>query len=112
MNIADWLSGILSTRGKSMAAYKRGMKKAKKGDSSGAIDDYTLAINAAETSPDVRAMALYNRALMHSGSGNDTEAASDLHIILDMKQDLPRIKTEARRRLVRIGKRRSVDTPD
>ena len=82
-------------------------KKAKQGDPSGAIDDYTLAIDAAETPPDVKAMALYNRALMHSSSGDDTRAASDLNIILDMKQDLTRIKTEARRRLVRLEKRRA-----
>jgi len=39
MNAFSWLTDHFSNRGKALSLYKRGMKKAKKHDHQGALDD-------------------------------------------------------------------------
>ena len=61
----------------------------------------------AETPADVKAMALYNRALVYAPAGEGPKATEDLHMVLAMAEALSDIKTEARRRLVRMQRRSS-----
>jgi hypothetical protein len=107
MNFFHWLTDGFSDRGKAMALYKRGMAKAKQHDRQGAIDDYS-AVAAMRVPVEVRAMAIYNRALVHIAVKDDPKAIDDLNMVLGMKgmkETLSNIKTEARRRLVRIDRR-------
>jgi tetratricopeptide (TPR) repeat protein len=102
MNVFQLLTGRFSNRGKAMSLYKRGMLKSKAHEHQGAIEDYTSAIGMQHAPPDVRAMALYNRALVYSAAGEDAKATADLNAVLAMTQDLLHVKTEARRKLVRM----------
>jgi hypothetical protein len=83
------------------------MKKAKKHDHEGAIDDYTAVINTPDVSPDIKAMAHYNRALVHRATKNETTAIEDLNVILTMKVAMVNVnvKTMARQELIRIERR-------
>jgi len=78
------------------------MAKAKHHDRQGAIDDYSAAINLADTSPDVQAMALYNRALVLAASKDSTLATDDLKAVLAMADVPANVKAAARDKLRRI----------
>ncbi len=105
MKILDRLTSYFSSRIRAKLAYKRGMAKAKKHDTPGAIEEYTIAIGLPEIPPDIKAMALYNRALVYASTGDELKAIADLNAVLAMKQDLGSIKMEARRKLVRMKRR-------
>ena len=79
----------------------------KKRDHQGAIDDYTRAIGIPEAPADVKAMALYNRALVFAAARQQPQATEDLDTILATQGALPIVKTEARRLLVRMQRRSS-----
>ena len=81
------------------------MEKSTKHEHQGAIDDYTMAIEMPETPPDVKAMALYNRALVYAAVGDDRKATEDLHTVLAMPEARSRVKDEARRKLARMESR-------
>ena len=105
MNVLKWLSGCFSDRSKAMSLYKRGMKKAKKHDHQGAIDDYTQTIGVADTPSDVKAMVLYNRALVYVAAGDQQKGVDDLDAVLAMEDAPVNVKTMARHKLVRIESR-------
>ena len=96
-----WLKNKIWTRG-AMSFYKRGMRKARKQDHMGAIDDYTAAINMPKAAPAVKAMAQYNRALAHLAAKDIPKAVKDLSLILAMKATLTNIKSMARQKLIRL----------
>ncbi|MBC8356929.1 MAG: hypothetical protein H8E66_33575 [Planctomycetes bacterium] len=102
MNVFKLLTGRFSSRGKALAFYKRGMASSKEHDHQSAIDDYTTAIGLQDVPLDVKAMALYNRALVYAAMGDDAKATADLDAVLDMETALPKIKAEAKRKLVRM----------
>ena len=87
------------------------MTKAKKRDFPGAIKDYSAAIEAAKIPPDVKAMALYNRALAYSAIHEDAKAAEDLAAVLKMPGLPENIKVAAEQRRERI-RRREEDKDD
>jgi hypothetical protein len=107
MYIFDWFAGRFSIRAKAIALYKRGMARAKKRDHQGAILDYTSTIGLAEAPADVRAMALYNRALEHVAAGDDEKGFEDLVAVLAMDEMLVNPKTMARQELARMDRRPS-----
>ena len=102
MNVLRWLTGRFSNRGKALSLYRRGMARSKKRDHQGAIGDYTMAIDMPDAPSDVTAMALYNRALVYAVAGDGSKATIDLNTVLGMIDALPKIKAEARRKLVRM----------
>lgn len=108
MSVTNWIKSLLSHRGKALQQYRSGMAKAKKGDYAGAISDYTASLRATEIPPDVKAMALYNRALAHSAIGENGKAADDLAVVLGMPGLPDNIKIAAGQRRERI-RRRSAD---
>ncbi len=81
------------------------MVKANKRDYDGAIADYSAAIRAPDIPTDVKAMALYNRALAYSAIHEDAKAAEDLSAMLAMPGLSKRIKKEASQRQERIRQR-------
>ena len=68
---------------------------------------YTTAIEHADASDDVKAMALYNRALLFAAEGHTDQALADLEAVMDMPVPLREIKLAARRRLERLRNRLS-----
>jgi hypothetical protein len=107
MSVWYRLAGCFSDHGKAKALYNRGMKKAKKHDHQGAIEDYTELIRMPGQPPDLTAMVLYNRALVYVASGDDRKGADDLDAVLAMNETLVNVKTMARQQLARMKSRSS-----
>ena len=105
MGFATWIKSCFTHRGKAISLYRIGMAKANKGDYSGAIADYSAAIDAPHIPADVKAMALYNRALAYSAVHEDAKAASDLAAVLAMPGLSENVKTAAQQRRERIRRR-------
>ena len=105
MNIVNWLKGCVSSRGKALALYRKGMARARKHDRQGAIVSYTATIDLPNAPADVIAMALYNRALVYVAAGDHQHGIDDLNAVLAMGEMLVNIKTMARQKLARIASR-------
>ncbi|MEQ8667696.1 MAG: hypothetical protein RIC12_00900 [Pirellulales bacterium] len=109
MNILKRLRGHFSHQAKALLLYKQGMAKAKQHDHQGAIDDYTAAISMAGAPAQMKAMVLYNRALVYSAIGKTPKATEDLNLILVMKGALNSVRTESKRMLWRMQPRSERD---
>jgi len=83
------------------------MIKAKLRNRESAVADYTAVIDMPGAPADVRAMALYNRSLVYSAMHKDSKAIGDLEMLLELEGAAANVRTEARRKLVRM--RRSSD---
>lgn len=105
MSFATWLKSLFSHRGKALSQYRSGMAKAKKGDYAGAAADYSAAIESPQIPPDVKGMALYNRALAYSAMNEDEKAADDLAAVLAMPGLPENISAAAQQRRERIRRR-------
>lgn len=102
MSIISWLKSRISSDQRATWLYRRGMKRAKSRKYEAALADYTAAIDMPDVSGDIRAMALYNRALVYHTAGRDACATNDLNQVLAMADAASDVKTEARRKLVRM----------
>jgi tetratricopeptide (TPR) repeat protein len=105
MSLVGWFYSWLSHRGRALAEYRSGMKKADKHDYRGAITDYTAVIEGKDTPEDLKTMAIYNRALAYSAIHEDEMAANDLDQVLSMPKVSERVKTAVLRRRERIRQR-------
>jgi tetratricopeptide (TPR) repeat protein len=94
-----------SARSDAMSLYKRGLACGERNDFRGAKEAYTLAIELPNAPDDVKAMALYNRALVLAASGAVDQAVADLQIVMELPGSLHTIKLAARRRLERLKNR-------
>lgn len=90
------------SRYRAMWLYRRGMMRARLHKNQAAIADYSAVIDMESASADVRAMALYNRALVYYATAHEADAIDDLHQILEMADVAENVKTESRRKLVRM----------
>jgi hypothetical protein len=81
------------------------MEKAKRQDYAGAIVDYGAAIESPQIPHDVKAMAIYNRALAYSAIDEDASAAEDLAALLEMPGLPENIATAAQQRRERVRRR-------
>ena len=102
MNFFHWLIAGHSARSAVLSHYKRGLARAEKHDERGAMEAYTAAIDLPDAPEDVRAMALYNRALLFAAAGKTAKAVADLNAVLAIPLPLHDVKTAARRRLGRM----------
>ena len=102
MNIFTWLKSRMSPQYRAMWLYRRGMMRAKLHKNQAAIADYSAVIDLADVPADIRAMALYNRALVYHAAASEADAIDDLQKILEMADAAEHVKTEARRKLVRM----------
>ena len=109
MSFTNWVKSLFSQRGKALALYRSGMAKASKRDYDGAIADYSAAIASPQIPPDVKGMAVYNRALAYSAIHEDARAAEDLAALLEMPGLPENIRTAAQQRRERL-RRRNEDT--
>lgn len=105
MNFARWFSERFTNRGKALAQVRKGIDCAKINDTENALKHYTETIRSSETPADVKATALFNRALVYAATGMEPKAKEDLNLILAMKDALPDLKTAARQRLVRMQRK-------
>jgi hypothetical protein len=94
-----------SARSEALSLYKIGLTWAEKNDAKSAVDAYTAAIDHPEAPDDVKAMALYNRALVFAAADHMQKAIADLNLVMEMPGHLPSIKLAARRRLERLHHR-------
>lgn len=88
------------------------MARAKRRDYAGALASYTAAIDLVGVPTDVRAMALYNRALAYVAAGDDTRGVNDLESVMaiDGAMALVNIRTMAAQKLARVESR--INTSD
>jgi adenine C2-methylase RlmN of 23S rRNA A2503 and tRNA A37 len=107
MKLLRWLQDSLFVRNKALRDYRRGMVRARRKDHGEALANYTAAIDAADVPPDVKAMALYNRALVHVATGNDAKGIDDLDAVLAMDgaMVIVNVKTMARQKLAKMESR-------
>jgi hypothetical protein len=103
VNILDWLVGHFSNRRRALSLYKRGMARARKHNRQGAISDYTATIATRETPDEIKAMALYRRALVHVAAGDEKQGMDDLNEVLAMDVGLVNVETMARNRLAALA---------
>lgn len=104
MSLSTWFSGLFTQRGKLSSLYQRGMKKAHAQDLAGAIADYSAVIDNHESPPDLKAMALFNRALVYSLQKKFDEANADLTQVQAIPQAPANLKDATREKLERIRK--------
>lgn len=95
-----------SARGDAMSLYRQGLACGERKDFTGATAAYTSAIKSLGVPDDVKAMALYNRALVLAAEGAVEQAVTDLQIVLNLPGKLQAVKLAARRRLERLRNRR------
>jgi hypothetical protein len=81
------------------------MARANVHDQQGAFDNYTAAIDMPDAPSDVKAMALYNRALVRVAVGDDRDGVDDLHAVLTMDEAPLKVKAMARQKLARMESR-------
>jgi hypothetical protein len=98
-----------SVRNEVLSLYKQGMARAEKKDPKGAMEAFNSAIDRPNAPHDVRAMALYNRALLFAADGNSDKALTDLNAIIEMPIPMQGVKLAARRRLDRLQHRRETE---
>jgi hypothetical protein len=70
-------------------------------DHRGAIGEYTSAIDMKSVPADVKAMALFNRALAHSAAGDDKCSVQDLKAVLSMAGAPQNVMRRARQKLAK-----------
>jgi hypothetical protein len=107
MHIVAWLKSGFSTRRKALWSYRRGMARAKRCDYEGALANCTAAIDLASVPADVKAMALYNRALAYVAAGDDAKGVDDLDAVLAMDGTMVilNIMTMAKQKLTKMESR-------
>jgi len=81
------------------------MAKADKRDYDGAIADYSAAIQMAKIPADVKAMALYNRALSYQAIQENAKSSEDLAAVLEMTGLPENIRVAAEQRRKRVERR-------
>jgi hypothetical protein len=106
MNLLKWLFIWRSPRREALSLYRQGLAKSEKQEWEAAVVAYTAAIGHDRAPEDVRAMALYNRALLWAAQGETVKAAADLNAIMAMPISVPGVTTAARRRLERLQHRK------
>ena len=105
MRILNRLASRFTARGRALATVAMGRVCAKKGEPENANKYYTEVVNGLESHRDVIAMALFNRALVLSTIGKETDATKDLETILSMPEAIATVKKSARDKLVRMRRK-------
>ena len=77
-------------------------------DRKGARDAYTAAIETRDAPADLRASALYNRALLYAAANEIPDAMQDLGEVLAMEASPHKVKLAARQKIDRMQRRHYV----
>jgi len=105
VNLFRQIAARFSARGRALAQVEDGMECANNSEPALAIKHYTEVIGSAKSPDDVKAMALFNRALVHATIGKETQARLELKTILDMPGATAKIKKSASDKLVRMQRK-------
>ena len=105
MSLTEWFKNKFSKSPDAMSLYKRGIHKAKLKDLTGAIEDYSSAIELSGSQPNVKAMAIYNRALVFAAERDYDRAIDDLGAVLKMRDAPADVKAAAKQKLSKIERR-------
>ena len=105
MNFLSWLQSFFSVRHKALWNYRRGMARANKHDYQGALANYTAAIEAVGIPGTMKAMVLYNRALVYVAAGDDPKGADDFDAVLEIDEAIVNVKSMARHKLALMESR-------
>jgi tetratricopeptide (TPR) repeat protein len=105
MNILSRLTGLLSKSGRGEDSLQQAMKTAKDGHPAEAIAIYTRLIDSKGHTADLRARALFNRALAYSSLKDDERAEADLAQVLTVPNLAENVQIAARSQLARVRKR-------
>jgi hypothetical protein len=92
MKMFNWLKSRFSSRGQPLSAKKCEGQ---------AVDDYTITIDKPDAPSGVKAMALYNRAMLHVATGDYRKGVDDLDAVLAMAEAPVNIKRMARLKLAK-----------
>jgi hypothetical protein len=105
MSFFSRLGGLLTRSGRDEDQLRQAMDHAKNDRPKQALEIYTALIDAKGTSADVRARALFNRALAHSALNKDDRAIVDLTQLLAQPNVAENVQVAARSQLTRVKKR-------
>jgi lipoprotein NlpI len=105
MSILSRIGGLFSRSGRDEDQLRQAMDHAKNERPKKAIEIYTALIDSKGTSADVRARALFNRALAHSSLNHDDRALIDLTQVLAQPNLAEAVQIAARSQLTRVKKR-------
>jgi hypothetical protein len=94
-----------------LSLYKRGLESAMRSDHDGAMGAYTAAIEMRDAPADLRAMTLYNRALLYGAANQVPKAIQDLNAVLTMTAAPHKVKSAARQKLDRMQRRSMEPSP-
>ena len=111
MNLLKRLAGMLTPAGRSEDLLKQGLEHAKAHRPHKAIQLYNTLLDSEKTSDELRARALFNRALAHSALKDDERAAADLTQVLGMPALAENVYIAARSQLARVKKRNERSAP-
>ncbi|MCO6046199.1 hypothetical protein NG895_20065 [Aeoliella sp. ICT_H6.2] len=104
MALMNWIRSKWSMKYRATWMLRRGILHARAGRTSEAMQKYSEVLDLEGVTPNTRAMALYNRALLQSADGKADAAADDLNKILQMTGASQEVMTEARRKLTRMSR--------
>ena len=105
MNFLKWLIREDSVHDMVLSLYKQGLASAMKHDQKRAMIAFTAAIDLRNAPADLRAMALYNRALVYGAANEIRKAIQDLNTVLAMPASPLKVKSAARQKLDRMQSR-------
>lgn len=105
MNFFKRIASRFTTRGRALIQVDQGMDCANKNEADDAIKHYSDVINSPDSPRDVKAMALFNRALVFTTTEKTLEATKDLKAVLDMPEAMAKIKKSAGDKLVRMQRK-------
>lgn len=105
MSFIGRLTGLLSSGGRGEESLKQAMEHAKNGRPAQAVEIYTKLVDAKGTSGELRARALFNRALAYSALKDDERALADLTQVLTVPNLAENVQIAARSQLARVRKR-------
>jgi hypothetical protein len=105
MSFTGWVMSCFSRRGKTLSLFQSGIAKANNHDHDGAIADYSAVIRLPHIATEVKAMALYNRALSYSAIHEEAKSNEDLAAVLEMPGLPANVRTHAQQRRERIKQR-------
>lgn len=110
MSIFSRFTGLLTRGGRDDEQLKQGLDHAKANRLPQAIAIYTTLFEDRGTSGEVRARALFNRALAYSALKDDQRALADLNKVLALPGLPENVQIAARSQLARVRKRGEKET--
>lgn len=105
MSFLSRLTGLFTRGGRDDGLLREAMEHAKAKRPEKALEIYDSLVAAPDTRSEVKARALFNRALAHSALDHDEKAVADLERVLAMPHVPENVQNAAKSQLVRVRKR-------